>query len=274
MNKKTILGTFIALILTIGVFLIWQSNPIEAAPNPKTLYKVYLDKEVLGYLETKEELDDYINKSQKEIKAKYGVSRVYSPKDLIIEKEITYNKNILSAKEIYDKIKKKSPFTVDGYKITISGTEVATEQGTTIEEAKNIYTVDENLFEEATRKTVNAFISKEDYENYVNGTQKEIKDYGSKIEELKILNNISIKKAKVSVEEKIFLNSEDLSQYLLFGSDQTIQDYYVKDGDNIEDIALITNYQRRVLIANPQISSKENSIIYIQSKRCSNWTCI
>ena len=72
--------------------------------SPKTLYRVYLEGKSLGLIESKKELEEYIDKKQNQIKKKYKVSKVYVPDDLDIVKEITYNKQPISVSKIYEKI--------------------------------------------------------------------------------------------------------------------------------------------------------------------------
>ena len=54
--------------------------------NPKEVYKVYLDGKVLGNINDKEELEEYINDEQKELKEKYTVDKVYIPTGVDIQK--------------------------------------------------------------------------------------------------------------------------------------------------------------------------------------------
>lgn len=74
---------------------------------------------MLGKIESKDQLEKYINEEQKEIKEKYLVNEVFIPNGLEIKKEISYNNNIEDIKSIYEKIKEKSDFTLRGYQITI-----------------------------------------------------------------------------------------------------------------------------------------------------------
>ena len=90
MSKKTVIFAILALIISSTVFLVGYSE----VKNPITVYKVYLDGEAIGLIESKEALEAYIDQEQDEIKEKYGVDKVYLPNNLDIEKETTYSKNI------------------------------------------------------------------------------------------------------------------------------------------------------------------------------------
>ena len=100
----------ILLVLILGITLPLLSAYTKA--TPKTLYRVYLHGESIGLIESKIELEDYIDKKQNEIKKKFNVDKVYLPEDLDIEKEITFDNDISSVKKIYNKIKDISPFTI------------------------------------------------------------------------------------------------------------------------------------------------------------------
>ena len=102
---------------------------------------------------------------------------------------------------------------------------------------KKIYVIDRDLFEKSVKNTVSVFISENDYQNFLNKTQAEIKDVGSIIEDIYIKNQITITEGKISTEEKIFTDADELDKYLLFGTVQEQQKYTVKAGDSINDIA-------------------------------------
>lgn len=87
--------------------------------TPKTVYHVYLEGKSIGLVKSKKALEQYIDKEQQTLKEKYNVKKVYTPSDLDIKKEITYSNDISSTKEIYEKIKDISSFTIDGYQIVI-----------------------------------------------------------------------------------------------------------------------------------------------------------
>ena len=259
MNKKTIFITFICLILSSFVFFVGYKK----MDNPQELYRVYLKGETIGYIENKELLEKYIDDAQVSLKEKYDVDKVYAPNELDVIKEITYNQKISTEEEIYEKIKDKSPFTINGYKITIKGIDIVDEeQGEITTEDTIVYVLDKELFNEAVKNTVEVFVSEENYNNFVNNTQKEITDVGTIIEDIYIKNEITIKEGRISTEEKIFTDLDELNKYLLFGTTEEQQKYTVKDGDIISDIAYNNKLSvEEFLIANPEFTS-ENNLLY------------
>lgn len=259
MNKKTVFITFICLILSSFVFFVGYKK----MDNPQELYRVYLKGETIGYIENKELLEKYIDDAQISLKEKYNVDKVYAPNELDVIKEITYNQKISMEEEIYEKIKDKSPFTINGYKITIKGIQIIDEeQGEITTEDTVVYVLDKELFNEAVKNTVEVFVSEENYNNFINNTQKEITDVGTIIEDIYIKNEITIKEGRISTDETIFTDLDELNKYLLFGTTEEQQKYTVKDGDVISDIAYNNKLSvEEFLIANPEFTS-ENNLLY------------
>jgi murein DD-endopeptidase MepM/ murein hydrolase activator NlpD len=229
--------------------------------EPHTVYRVYLKGESLGIIKSKKSLENYIDSKQEQIKRKYNVSKVYVPTDLDIVKETTFSNELKTNKQIYDAIKDSSPFTIDGYIVKIRGTE--TKKNGQVEKTKSqiIYVLKKSVFTNSIERTVKSFISNEDYENYANGTQKEIEDTGKIIEALYIKNKITIKKAKIPVDKQIYESEEDLSKYLLFGTTEPQATYTIKDGDTIRDVAFNNKIStEEFLIADPDLHD-ENALL-------------
>ena len=257
MNKK-IIG-IVLIIITSFVFLSGFKN---ISSTPQELYRVYLKGESLGLIKSKEDFENYIDKKQESIKKKYKVEKVYTPEDLDIVKEITYDNDIKSNSEIYNEIKDISPFTINGYIIKIKGIESKQNEGGTKKgKTQTIYVLDKKIFTNSIEKTVKSFISDEEYENFENDTQKEIEDTGKIIENLYIKNKITIKKAKIPVDKTIYTNEEELSKFLLFGTTEDQATYVIQEGDTINDVAFNNKISvEEFLIANPSLHD-ENSLL-------------
>lgn len=251
------------ILITLIICLVATTGFAKLLRNPRTVYRVYLKGESLGLINSKAQLENYIDKKQEEIKTKYGVDKVYAPTDLDIVKEITYYNKVSTIKQIYNKIKDISPFTINGYQITIKGIDTKDSNGKVIKgKNQTIYVLDKDVFVNAIDSTVKAFIKEEDYESFANNTQKEIETIGTLIEDIYIENKITIKKTNISVDNTIYVDKETLSQYLLFGTTEPQQSYIVQDGDTIEDIAFNNKIStEEFLIANPSLTSA-NSLLY------------
>ena len=257
MNKRKIL---ILLLILSSFFITTGFKKFNS--TPKTLYRVYLDGKSLGLIESKTSFENYIDKRQQEIKEKYKVKKVYTPTNLDIVKEITFEDDIKTNEEIYKEIKDISSFTIDGYSIKIKGLEGKDSNGNKIEATTNtIYVLDKKVFTNSVEKTVKSFIKPEDYENYAKNTQKQIETTGTLIDNIYIKNKITIKKDKIPVNKTIYQTEEDLSKYLLFGTTEPQATYTIQDGDTISDVAFNNKISiEEFLIANPNLQD-ENSLL-------------
>ena len=262
MNSKIIIVTLIALVMsTILVFIIPQKEALE----PKNVYRVYLAGKSVGLIEDKDALDTYIDKEQQTLKEKYKADKVYAPEDLEIVKDVTYNENISTTGEIYNKIKDIEPFTIKGYKITIEGLDTTNEQGEKVAgKDQTIYVLDKDVFLEAMDRTIRSFVNSDTYDKYLNNDQKEIESgkTGTIIENIYIENKITVKETNIPSDETIYENVDDLSKYLLFGTLDKQQKYTVQNGDTISDVSFNNKLSNEeFLIANPEFNDV-NSLLY------------
>lgn len=245
----------IPYVLAIGVacvIMLFVNFANRYQMTPKHVYKVYLDGKSIGNIADKLELEDYINEEQSELKDKYSVDKVYIPEGVSIQSVTTYEKEVLTAKQVHNIIKDKKPFTVKGYKVTIKKT-------SDDDEDRIIYVLDKKIFEKSMRAVLEAFVSKDDINNYENDTQPEIKSTGSLIEDIYINQGITIKNTYISTDENIFIDEKTLTKYLLFGEIKEDQYYTVQEGDTIESIA----YNNKLavpefLVVNPEFNSANN----------------
>ena len=264
MNSKVMI--YIVISLFISMFLIIIDSSFHHK-EPNEAYRVYLKGKSLGLISSKDDLEKYIDKEQQHIKKKYKVDKVYVPDELDIIKEITFDEKISTTKSIYEKIKDISPFTIEGYEVTIKGLTKKNSDGKEIKgKTNNIYMLDDKVFKTAVENTVKSFITKEKYDIYKNDAQKEIKETGSIIENIYIKNKISIKKKQIPVDQKIYQDDENLTKFLLFGTTKDQQKYTVKDGDTIEDVAFNNKIStEEFLVANTSFKDK-NSLLYSGQK--------
>ncbi len=251
---KTMLITCI-----IGVILLIVGLTARNFDYAKKVYQVYLNGTKLGIIESKDELYALINEEQKEIKEEYQVKNVYPPNGFVIKEYNTYDKNITTAQSIYESIKDKNDFTIEGYTIKIKFNDEEKEDLT-------LYVLEEEVFKNALINMITAFVNKEDFYNYINDTQIPIEEIGQIIKDMYFKETITIKPTHISVKEKIYTDEIELTQYLLFGNVDKKEKYTVKKGDTIESIATANSLNtQEFLIANPQFKG-ENSILTIGDK--------
>ena len=254
MHKKVFITVLITLIVGVLLFLCNMEEKVLSKANFK--YQVYLHGNSIWLIDSEDDLYDLIDKSQTSIKQEYDVSNVYQPTDLKIIATNTYSNKKDNIKDVYNKIEEVDDFTVKGYVITIKSEE---------EEIK-INVLDEEVFRTALINFVSSFLEENIYEDYIQDNQEEIVDTGSIIENMYFLEDITIKEAYISVNDKIYTDVNELTQYLLFGENPKMEYYTVKLGDTIESIA--EEYElgtSDLLTINPELKS-EDVVLRIGSK--------
>lgn len=227
--------------------------------SPKNVYQVYLNGEKIGLVQDKEELLNLINEEQQDIRDKYSIHQVYPPNGFDVEEYVTYNETIASANNIYQKIKEKSDFTVEGYEITITKPKTETSE----EKVTKIYVLDDAIYKDAEYRFVTTFVDEADYQAYITNSQEEIRDVGSIIKHMEFEEKVSIKKTFISTKEKIFTDAASLTQYLLYGTTEPTERYTVQKGDTLSSIANASKLNvRELLIANPKFRV-ENTVLAV-----------
>ncbi len=253
-NSKWSFGiiTFI-IIISISILLLVFTN--EKSNEPHVLYTVYLDGKSIGNIASRDSFESFINVKEEELKKKYDTDTVYTPKGVEIKKTFTYNTSVSSDEQIYSKIISNKKFTVHGYEIKIANNEDKSK-------VRTIYTLSKSIFDKAIQDTIKAFVDGEQYEKFLAGTQEEVKDSGSMIENIDIEEDITYKETLIPTDEQIFTDSDELSKYLLYGNLDKQETYIVKADDSIESIASSHKLNvQEFLIANPSFTS-ENNLLY------------
>ncbi len=253
-NSKWSLGAIIAII-GISLFIFLLSFSKAFSNEPMAVYTVYLDGKSIGTIDSKTSFENFINEKEEEIKAKYNVEEVHTPKGVEIKKNLTYNHGVSTNEAIYNKIISNKTFTIQGYQITITSPDEGHEKNV-------IYVLSKDIFDEAVENTIKAFVDVEQYEKFLAGSQEEIKDSGSMIENIDLYEEITYKETLISTDEKIFTDATELSKYLLYGTLDEQETYIVKGDDTIESIATAHKLNvQEFLIANPEFTS-ENNLLY------------
>lgn len=228
--------------------------------EPMIVYSVYLDGSAIGTLASRESFEDFINDKEEELKEKYNVDTVYTPNGVEIKKNITYKSSVNSNQDVYNKIISNKKFTVKGYEITIVGED--SQDDVTTQNVTKLYVLSKDVFDEAVVDTIKAFVNEEDYEKFVSGAQEEIKDLGSMIENIDLGETITYKETYIPTDENIFVDAQELSKYLLYGTLDEQETYKVNSDDTIESIANSHKLNvKEFLIANPEFTS-ENNLLY------------
>lgn len=250
----------IFLLIIVGIILLTFGFKDRNYTTATVAYRVYSDGEIIGTVKSEEEFEEYVNKMENNIKNKYGIDKVYMPSGVTVKKTITYDDNFDTNSQVYDKLIKDNNFTIKCIIVTITNPDVSDY------ETKTIYVLDKDIFDEAIEKMIRAFVGNDDYDAYVNNTQKEIVGTGYIIESISITETITYKTGYVSTDNNIFVDSDELSRYLLYGTVSEQNTYIVKEGDTISDVATANKLNvQEFLIANPQFTS-ENNLLYSGQK--------
>ena len=280
--KNILISIFLCCCILL---LILFDHKVTVKNDINSLYKVYMNGNYLGLINSSDDLYTLINNEQKEIMDKYNVKQVYPPNGFNIVRTNTYSDDVLSVNSIYNMIAQEDAFTIKGYVVTLKGvksddsneeeessenTKVGKNSASDIgdidpgeeKDSSNdvlIYVLDKQVFEDAIHGFVSSFIDTDTLNNYLNDTQEEIVDEGELIEKLYFNRDITIKEAYIDVNNKIYTDSADLLQYLLFNDDAKINHYKVKMGDSLTSIAEENNLNvSELLIINPKYREKDS----------------
>lgn len=253
MNNKISISEIIFGLL-VSLLVIYMTLTFELKKDKiNEFYQVYLGGQKIGLISSKDDLYDLIDKEQEGIKKKYNVDKVYPPEGLEVEKVLTYKTNLKTSEQIYDEINDIDPFTIEGYEVTVK------------KDDKKIkfYILHKEDLDEAVKNTVLSFVKEDEYNNYLNGVEKDSNEEGRSITDIYFENDLSIKKTYISTEEDIITNKDTLKMYFLFGTTNLTGTYKVKASDTIESIA----YNNKLgiedfLVANPDIKG-ENALLAV-----------
>ena len=252
MKANSILGFLLSIL--IGLFVFFVGVEVQSDSIPNQVFKVYLNNQVLGMIDSEEELLTLINLRQQEVKEKYRVDEVHPPRGLEIKKAFTFKPERKTAEEIYDLIQDDDPFTIGGYIVTL---QYPTEEDGDVKETHQINVLRKTDFEEAFRTVVKAFVGSSQYELFIEDNQPAIITTGSIIESIYWEENITIRRGFLDVGSQILTNAGEISKYLFFGTIEDQKHYTIREGDDIESIAASHNlHPDEFLVANPEFTSK------------------
>lgn len=242
---KKIIYVIIGLFVLFFGCLPFMSNGMSSSRNPYTYYRVYYDGELLGTIKSEDELLKYINDNNSAFKEKYGVDNIYKPNNLIIKSYKTYEGLVDDTYSVYKKIEALASFTLKGYEFLISGSD----------SSESVYVLDESVFSSAIDTVIKTFVDGEEYENYKNGVSNSL----NKIDNVYVKENISYKEVYIPVNEKIYTESVELAQHLLYGDDPDEKKVTVKVGDTIESVSFDNKISTGdFLLSNPEYNSVDN----------------
>ena len=236
------------------LFCLIFSFGFKSTSLPNNYYRVYLDDELLGTVKSKEKLEEYIDKNGDYYKKKFGVNKIYAPRGIHIKRINTYDSSIDSISSIYKKISKKSDFTLKGYVFSIKKKDSNDKI-----HIQKINVLNKKTFKNAVNTLIDTFVGEDKYKAYITDKQVKIESTGENIQNVYVDEDITFKEALIPVTEKIYTNSSDLAQFLLYGENSKESIYEVKAGDTIENVAFNNKISpEEVLLSNSDLTGKNN----------------
>ena len=205
------------------------------------------NKENLWNLSTNEikEMQSYYDENKIYLES----DKIYTPNGIEIKKIMTYDDDTVSIPSMYNKILSYKNCTIPGYRFVIKNDN----------NDKNIYVTDQKVFSDSIDLMATIFIGENRYKAYKNNIQSEIDTTGEIINNVYVLEDITYKAVNISTDEKIYTDSKDLVQYLLYGDDYKESIVTVKSGDSISSISYNNKISvEEFLISNPEYTSEEN----------------
>ena len=176
--------------------------------------------------------------------------KIYTPNGIEIKKVLTYEPTTVSTGEMYKKIIEKKNCTIPGYKFTIKKSDGS---------ESNVYVTDKSIFKDSIDTMASIFVGENRYKNYKDDNQSEIEGTGEVINNVYVEEDIAYKAVNISTDEKIYTDSTELSQYLLYGDNHEESTVTVNTGDSISSIAYNNKISvEEFLISNPEYTSEDN----------------
>ena len=265
---------------------------------PKKYYNVYLDGELLGVINSEDDLNNYINEKTAHLVNALEKTTEYCPIDDLAKKEIedsinveyytkngqncasvttsegTYVDNVYTPKGL----KVEQILTYEGTlntteeiynkivklkSFTVKGYQFTIKKGDT---TSYIYVTDKAIFEKAVTELIKTYVGEEKYTAYLNNTQQKIETTGTLIQNIYIQEDITVNEKQIPINEQIYTDYKSLSKFLLFGKDPKTSEYTVKENEMIADVAFNNKISvQEFLISNTKYKNS-NSLITSGSK--------
>lgn len=216
------------------------------------------EKSLNGYLDNN--LDKLTKEEINEMQEYYDTNKIYlssddiyTPNGIEMKRVLTYQNEITSTEEMYEKIISKKNCTIPGYKFTITDSD----NNETV-----VYVTDKDIFKDSIDTMAEIFIGEKEYETYKNDSQTEIETTGEVIENVYVQESITYKAVNIPTDETIYTDASELSKYLLYGNNYQEKIVTVNSGDSISSVAYDNEISvEEFLISNPEYTN-ENNLLY------------
>ncbi len=241
--KKYIIAAIVSSLLVVMGF---STNRVV---QPDVIYNVYLEGELIGFVDSKTSFEKYMDEKSEHLKDLYKIEQIHGPDSLEIVKYVTYNSEVNTYDEVFKNITK--PLTVEGFQITIHKEEQ--------EEPLKINVNNLEVFEDSIKNVISSFIGTDNYQLYYEEERIIFEADESRIENVYLEDEITYRSIKIPINEEIYTSASELSKFLLFGTTESQQKYIVEADDTIESVAFKHEISaEEFLVSNPEFTGVNN----------------
>lgn len=249
-----------------------NQSKIKLSESEKYYFDLYKDSDLKDIKYVKQVyMTQYVNDN----KIYLYTNDIYTPLGVSIQKINTYSANLNNVEEVYKYIVSKKSCTVEGYQFRIKKSSAQrlslyAPVGTVMLDDYNkiasvnsedviVYVTDPKVFEEAVEQLEYVFVDAELLDAYKADKQAEIETTGSKILDVYVEEEITIKETNISVSENIYNNADELSSYLLYGENEERKKIKVSANDTISTVAVEHGISiEEFFLSNPEFTSINN----------------
>lgn len=249
-----------------------NQSKIKLSESEKYYFDLYKDSDLKDIKYVKQVyMTQYVNDN----KIYLHTNDIYTPLGVSIQKINTYSANLNNVEEVYKYIVSKKSCTVEGYQFRIKKSaaqrlSLYAPVGTVMLDDYNkiasvnsedviVYVTDPKVFEEAVEQLEYVFVDAELLDAYKADKQAEIETTGSKILDVYVEEEITIKETNISVSENIYNNADELSSYLLYGENEERKKIKVSANDTISTVAVEHGISiEEFFLSNPEFTSINN----------------
>ena len=249
-----------------------NQSKIKLSESEKYYFDLYKDSDLKDIKYVKQVyMTQYVNDN----KIYLHTNDIYTPLGVSIQKINTYSANLNNVEEVYKYIVSKKSCTVEGYQFRIKKSSAQrlslyAPVGTVMLDDYNkiasvnsedviVYVTDPKVFEEAVEQLEYVFVDAELLDAYKADKQAEIETTGSKILDVYVEEEITIKETNISVSENIYNNADELSSYLLYGENEERKKIKVSANDTISTVAVEHGISiEEFFLSNPEFTSINN----------------
>lgn len=227
-----------------------DQNVLRVNPTANTIYKLYLEDELIGVVNDKSALDDFLTQIYAErYAADFPDTQLGLGADITMVSETSVLSYENKDPEIFDYLAENDLFSVEVYKVKFSNGAI-------------IYVKDKDLFEEAKEQHLLNFIDSQAYDLLRKKLPvPELNDYGTRDIGINVKETAEISKAMASTSE-ILKTKAEIIHFLSYGYDPVLETYTTETYDTIEYIAFKHNLTPAQLLSiNAGILTSENQIL-------------